>query len=132
MSWSYSCPHCRGMLNPHETIILIGEHAGRRVLVGFHPEPGNYLVHLPPGVEAEQGSRWSFFCPVCHHDLASDLAADLCAIDLRTADDSHRVFFSCIAGDHATFVVSAEGLKESHGAHADKYQASLPHLKYIL
>ena len=122
MSWSYSCPHCGGMLNPHETIILIG----------FHPEPGNYVVYLPPGVEAEMGSRWSFFCPVCHGDLASNLADNLCAVDLHTSDESHRVFFSCIAGDQATFVVSADGLKERHGTHADRYEPCLPHLKYIL
>jgi hypothetical protein len=42
MSWSYSCPHCSAGLNPDETIVLVGELGDQRILVGLHPEPGNY------------------------------------------------------------------------------------------
>ena len=53
------------MLNPDETIILLGEFEGRRMLVGFHPQPGNYQVYLPPGCDMVAGSRWQLSCPVC-------------------------------------------------------------------
>jgi len=132
MSWTYSCPHCHAMLNPDETISLVAEHGSTRVLVGFHPEPGNYKVYVPPGVAIEEGSRWTFRCPVCHHDLESELAAELCAVDLTSPRETHRVFFSRIAGVHATFVVSAEGLREVHGEDAARYDDALPHLKYVL
>jgi hypothetical protein len=120
------------MLNPHDTIMLIGVHDAQRVLVGFHPEPGNYLMYLPPGVAAEPGSQWEFFCPVCDHSLETSLSADLCEIHMHNREEEHRVFFSRTAGRQATFVVSAEGLRSRHGAHADDYEACLPHLKYVL
>ena len=48
MRWSYFCPHCDAGLNPDETIILVGEHADHRILVGLHPQPGDYQAYLPP------------------------------------------------------------------------------------
>lgn len=132
MSWTYSCPHCHAMLNPDETISLVAECESTRLLVGFHPQPGNYKVYVPPGVKIEVGSKWSFYCPVCHHDLVSELADELCAVDLTSESETHRVFFSRIAGVKATFVVSAEGLRESHGSDTERYDDALPHLKYVL
>jgi hypothetical protein len=111
MSWTYSCPRCGAMLNPDETVVLIGEHAGTRVLVGFHPEPGNYKAYMPPGAEANDGSRWEFFCPLCRASLVTELSTELCALDMLARGVAHRVYFSRTAGDHATFVVSAEGIE---------------------
>jgi hypothetical protein len=120
------------MLNPDETISLVAEHESTRLLVGFHPQPGNYKVYVPPGITIEEGSCWSFYCPVCHEDLKSELADELCAVDLTSQTETHRVFFSRVAGVHATFVVSAEGLRESHGGDTSRYDEALPHLKYVL
>ena len=125
MSWTYSCPHCHAMLNPDETIVLIARQGSERLLVGFHPKPGNYKVYMPPGVEVEEGSRWDFFCPVCQRDLVSELADELCAVDITTEHESHRVFFSRVAGTKATFVVSAEGLQGQHGKDVEKHSLDL-------
>ena len=132
MSWTYRCPHCHGMLNPENAIILIAKHRGRTFLAGFHPRPGNYEVYLPPGNEVLAGEVWSFLCPVCRQDLVTDFAKFLCAIDIHTDEESHRVFFSRIAGDQATFIVSSEGILEHHGRDVEKYSAELAQMKYLL
>ncbi len=125
MSWSYWCPHCGAGLNPDKTIILIGEYAGSRTMVGFHPQPGNYRAYLPPDVELRQGSRWSFYCPVCQRSLETEAAEGLCALDGLHERDKHRVYFSPVAGEQATFVVTAEGLIERYGRDADRHSLDL-------
>ena len=110
MRWTYSCPHCNVMLNPDETVILIGEQNDRRVLVGFHPMPGSYRAYLPPGLEVQTGVHWEFFCPLCQQNLVTEAAPDLCALDMGTQGHRHRLYFSRVAGDEATFVISAEGI----------------------
>jgi hypothetical protein len=131
MIWTYSCPHCLATLNPNETIVLRAQREGRRFLVGFHPQPGNYEVDVPVGEVMAAGTVWDFSCPVCDHSLVSDLSEGLCAIDLRLHDERHRVYFSRTAGEQATFVVSAEGLLTDHGIHTDRYLEHLVHLKYL-
>lgn len=124
MRWSYSCPHCKGILNCENSIILIGTRDEERIIIGFHPAPGNYRTSLPPGYEIETGSSWRFACPLCQESLLSDISPDLCCIEMVTKDVRHRVYFSRIAGEHATFVISAEGI-EHHGDHADRHSLEL-------
>lgn len=131
MHWTYSCPHCRGMLNPEDNVVLRAEREDHRFLAGFHPQPGNYEVELPPGEEMPKGTRWEFFCPICDHSLVSELSDDLCALDVHTGGDVHRIYFSRIAGEEATFMVSAEGLLKDYGVHTDRYLEHLVHLKYM-
>ena len=131
MRWTYSCPHCREVLNPDETVMLVAELEGRRFLTGLHPEPGNYHMHLPPNVDMPAGTRWEFSCPVCREPLTTELSQDLCALDMHMAGDSHRVYFSRVAGEQATFVVTAEGLLKDYGIHTDQYLEHLVHLKYM-
>ena len=124
MSWNYFCPHCSAGLNPDETIILIGECGGRRTLVGFHREPGDYRSYVPPEVVVVPGSRWDFACPVCQQSLASKIEGGLCAIDGLREGMRHRVYFSPVAGEQATFLVSAEGIRQ-HGKDAEKHSLDL-------
>ena len=116
MRWTYSCPHCSAMLNPDETVVLLATRGDTRLLVGFHPQPGNYEVHLPPGSEAEPGSRWDFFCPVCHARLVTEDDDQLCAVDMESRGQKHRLFFSPISGEKATFVVGDDGEREHFGS----------------
>ena len=132
MSWIYSCPSCKAVLNPHDTLVLVAHKEHLRLLIGLHPQPGNYQIFVPPGVEIESGSRWDFLCPACHYDLGTDFASDLCAVDVRTENQDHRIFFSRVAGEHATFVVGPGGLAETHGTEADTYRDAIAHMKYIL
>jgi len=131
MHWTYSCPHCDAVLNPDETIMLRADCEDRRFLIGLHPQPGNYEVDLPDGETMTPGSRWSFSCPVCEHSLVSELSEDLCALDMRSPDEAHRIYFSRVTGEQATFVISAEGMLTDHGIHTDQYLEHLVHLKYM-
>jgi hypothetical protein len=124
MRWSYSCPHCNGILNRQNSVLLVGTHGEDRIIIGFHPAPGNYKISLPPGCEIEPGSSWSFSCPLCQQSLVSDISPELCCIDMVTTGVRHRVYFSRIAGEHATFVISAEGV-ERHGDHADRHSLEM-------
>ena len=124
MRWSYSCPHCGGILNRENSIMLIGTRGEDRIIIGFHPAPGNYEISLPPGFVIEEGSCWDFFCPLCHESLISDVSEELCCIDMVTKDVRHRVYFSHTAGERATFVISAEGI-EHHGEHAGRHSLEI-------
>jgi len=132
MSWTYACPKCGAMLNPDETIVLIGDHLGRRVLVGFSPKPGDYRVHMPPGVEVKPGDVWGFYCPVCAADLKTGENEALCSIKMVVSDKPFLVLFSRIAGEKATFVVTEKGVEQQHGEHADAYLPHLVQMKYLL
>ena len=125
MSWSYSCPHCRAALNPGDAVVLVAECGKQRILVGLHPEPGNYQAHVPPGVELEPDSIWTFYCPVCRESLVTKLSERFCAIDGPYEGPKHRVYFSRVAGEQATFVVTAEGIHERHGRDVEKHALDL-------
>ena len=36
MSWSYSCPHCKGILNRNETIMLQGTCGSDEIVIGLN------------------------------------------------------------------------------------------------
>jgi hypothetical protein len=131
MRWKYSCPHCEAPLNPEERVVLKAQCGDREFLAGLHPQPGNYEVELPPGEEMAPGTRWELFCPVCEKSLVSELSEDLCALVVTSPGEPHRVYFSRIAGEEATFVVSAEGLLKDYGLHTDRYLEHLIHAKYM-
>ncbi len=130
MSWTYSCPYCDAMLNPDSTIVLVAEHGERKHLIGFHPEPGNYEIYLPPDVQLEEGVHWDFYCPVCHADLVNGELGDLAELRVRAGDREQRVFFSRIAGEHATLVLSERQVAEQHGPDAAKYTAQLMPVRF--
>lgn len=132
MRWTYSCPHCQAILNPQDAIILMARFEDQVWLVGLHPEPGKYEIYVPPHVRVNSGDRWTFLCPVCDADLKTDFADTLCAIDIHTDEEDHRIFFSRVAGDQATFVVSAEGLKSKYGKDAGSYDQETAQMKYLL
>jgi hypothetical protein len=112
-------------------VVLLAESGDRRFLAGLHPQPGNYEVELPPGEEMPPGTRWEFFCPVCERSLVSELSEDLCALVVTSPGEPRSVYFSRIAGEEATFVVSAEGLLKDYGIHTDRYLERLVHAKYM-
>jgi len=76
----------------------------------------------------EAGSSWDFSCPLCQESLVSDISPTLCCMDMVAKDVRHRVYFSRIAGERATFVISAEDI-EHHGEHAGRH--SLEILQFV-
>ena len=131
MKWTYACPHCDAVLNPADAIILRGEYCEMCILIGFRPEPGNYNLFLPPGVEIHPGERWSFFCPVCGKTMTAESDDKLCSLSVQTHETWRTVLFSRIAGEQATFVVSATRLEEQHGPDADGYLEHLAQSNFM-
>jgi hypothetical protein len=125
MSWTYHCPHCGSGLNPDVSVVLVGERAGIRCLMAFNPHPGDYHVGLPPGIELNEGERWKFSCPVCREDLGTKDAKGLCVLDGVFEEHQRRVYFSPVAGELATYVVTANGEVESFGRDAGKHSLEL-------
>lgn len=109
------------MLNPGSSIVLGAAHAGARMLIGMNPQPGKYEVYLPPKVSCEEGCKWDFFCPLCQEDLQIKEDANLCGLELVLEGENLRILFSRVAGEHATFVLHEDTLKERHGDHAERY-----------
>lgn len=132
MSWEYSCPHCKVMLNPDRSVILAMQRGSVRVLVGLHPRPGKYEVHLPPEVEVQPGSRWDFFCPACHAELVNTIDPNLCEMELRMDDGPLRILFSRVAGQHATFIMNDTVLNEKHGGDAHTFDLLWGQGKYLV
>jgi hypothetical protein len=120
------------MLNPDSTIILIGVQRAKRILIGFHPEPGNYQIHVPPETRIEHGARWDFCCPVCQEDLVTEENENLCALSLRDGHERRRVLFSRIAGEKATFVVADRRVEWQYGEHVEGYLRHFIQLKYFV
>ena len=131
MKWTYACPACGAMLNPDQSIILVGVQDDRRTLMAFHPEPGNYELHVPPHSAIVPGSRWDFLCPVCQKSLATTENENLCALDLIEGATRRRVLFSRVAGEHATLVVADEKLT-GYGEHAPTYVNYFLQRKFLL
>lgn len=131
MNSVYACPKCQSVLSPGDRIVLVGSRGSDRVLVSFHPQPGNYDVWLPPGVEVQQGDVWTFFCPLCCSDLTSPDNDKLCALELLTNDLPRQVLFSRVAGERATFIVNPTTIEYRHGTDAERYVEQEMQLKYI-
>lgn len=132
MNWSYGCPKCGARLNPRKVIVLIGTKDDADMLVGFHPEPGNYEVFLPPGVEKIRGDEWQFFCPVCRANLQSEENDKLCTVNLFDGEETREVLFSRVAGEEVTFVVADRRVEQKFGEHAENYARHLIQMKYLL
>jgi len=130
MRWKYSCPRCHGHLNPDDTVVLVAENDGRRILMGLHPEPGVYSLYSPEDFQIREGSHWLLRCPLCHADLVSDVSENLAHLDLEAGDEVHRVYFSRVAGERATFIINAEGLMQDYGIHTDHYLENLVHRSF--
>ena len=67
---------------------------------------------------------WDFSCPVCNRSLIAEIAPELCALDMNVQGVRHRLYFSRTAGEQATFVITAEGVK-SHGRDAEQHSLEM-------
>jgi hypothetical protein len=132
MAWTYSCPLCESVVNPDETVILLGALHDTSILMGFHPRPGNYTVYLPPGCDLRRGDRWELYCPVCRQSIASDAHENLAELLIWQGDVRRKVMFSRKVGERATYVVADEAtvvVEEQHGEHAKNYEKTIPRFK---
>ena len=131
MHWTYSCPHCDAALNPEVSIVLRAEHEDTEVSGGSAPATGQLrgrccrrrdhaAGHPGSSVARSAITLWS----------PSSQTSSAPSICVRTVNATGS-FFSRIAGEEATFVVSAEGMLTDHGVHTDKYLEHMVHRKYM-
>ena len=119
MKRSYVCPHCGGTLNPNVKIVLRAEHQGRRELILFSPQPGNYDVTIPETLQLRTKDRVRLSCPICAADLTSKRDENMAEIHFRTdpSGTEGTVVFSRTYGRHETYFVTSEEVKK-FGEHA--------------
>jgi hypothetical protein len=118
----YKCPECKTVLNPERAVILAAKRDDQRLLVGFHPEPGNYELYVPPGTTFQAGDKWEFFCPVCTCKLTTTEDENLCGLEQEAGNgETRKVYFSRIAGEKATYVICGQKLEAKHGKDAAHY-----------
>lgn len=129
MSWTYSCPYCQNVVNPDETVILIAGRSDVRILIGFHPQPGNYTIYLPPGCDLRAGDRWDFFCPVCQENLQSEEHENLCSLVVWQGAARRRILFSRVVGERATYITLDSNVEQKLGEHAGRYEQTLPRFR---
>jgi hypothetical protein len=119
MKRNYHCPKCYGILNPNVKIILRTECGGRRALLLFSPQPGNYDVTAPESFRLKKGDEVRFSCPLCARDLTSRRDRSMAEINFATpGGHAGRVVFSRVYGHHETYFVTKEEVR-SYGRHAD-------------
>jgi hypothetical protein len=115
MKRTYTCPACKGVLNPENAIILRASDEGRQMLLGLHPEPGNYELFIPDGSELPPGSTWRMSCPLCDATLRLGASGRLCLVHMEEGGEAKEVWFSPAAGQRLTFVVNVDGEVEHFG-----------------
>ncbi len=116
----YLCPHCGGNLNPNVKIVLRAEYEGRRGLILFSPQPGNYDAILPEDFHLKRKAMVRFSCPICTKDLTSNRDRTMAEIHYTAPNGTEgRVVFSRVFGHHATYFITDEEVK-SYGEHRDQ------------
>lgn len=109
MKNTYSCPRCKGVLNPGTKIVLVLKCRRKQGLILFSPQPGNFQYTCDKDVQdcLQPGTAVTFQCPVCAGDLTSSRNGKFAYLHLVTPGQKHkRVEFSRVFGQHATFVIS--------------------------
>lgn len=111
MARIYSCPHCDGVLNPGNRIILRGQHKASRGLILMSPKPGDYDAVVPEGFQVKPKDVVEFACPLCGHDLTSARDPKFAEVAFQKGEKKGLVAFSKVYGKHSTYFVSEKKVK---------------------
>lgn len=118
----YLCPHCKGILNAKDDIILSAENSkGEKGLLLLHPDIGNYSSSKSKDFHIDKGDKLSLFCSICHSNLDSKKHENFAQIQLLDADHQEStVIFSKIYGEKVTHKVDNSNVL-SYGEHCKRY-----------
>ena len=94
----------------------------RSGLILLSPKVGDYTSLLHSAFKTINGDELDFFCPLCHSSLvALDVSEKLVRIIMIDENsEKHELFFSGVAGEHCTFVISDKKFEE-FGNDSEKY-----------
>ena len=123
MAVDYLCKMCKGHLKVKTSIILAASkmNSSLRGLVLLDPELGNYTTTTHPPFSIEEGSEYTYTCPICHSQLNSAKYNHLVRIIMVDENGKNfDVYFSGIGGEKCTFKIGNDNI-EITGPDAGRY-----------
>lgn len=123
MKVTYLCPHCRGVINAENNIILSAKSAEDKIgLVLLHEEIGNYTVSLSSSLTIKEGEIVDFYCPICHESLNTKKGDSLAKyIRLEDDVDESYIVISRAYGERITFKVDKNKHIKTYGESISRY-----------
>lgn len=122
MTTDYLCPHCKGHLLLDNHLILTVKHENQTgMMLLLNPEIGNYQTMHHKSHVIEEGQKFDFYCPICHHKLLSDLNENLVMVLMKDEKDkTFELHFSRIAGQKSTYKIMGKEV-QTFGIDAPHY-----------
>jgi hypothetical protein len=123
MKVTYLCPHCRGVINAENSIILSAKTKTKKVgLVLLHEEIGNYSSILSDSLTIKKGEVVDVFCPICHESLNIP-DKDFLAKFIRIDDSCNEcyIIISRKYGENITFKVDNNKHIETYGEKLSRF-----------
>ena len=71
MGRSYFCPHCMKLLNPGTKVIFLVDTEAGCDLMLLSPTLGDYTAVYARSVQFEEGTLYTFRCPVCRSKVGA-------------------------------------------------------------
>lgn len=126
MKENYLCPKCNAHLRVGDNVVfyVISKKSNNRGLIMLNPNLGDYSITSHPEVQFEAGEYVEFYCPVCHANLAAS-AINSNLVKVIMVDElsgvKSDVYFSKVAGEKSTFIITDNKVIEKYGEDAHLY-----------
>lgn len=119
----FICPICRGHLRIGDDLIFsLKKKNNKKGLIILSPELGNYTYRKHDDLELEKGEELTFFCPICHANLTSDVDKNLVKVTMvDEKGERYEILFSDIVGEESTYKVKGKEVFKT-GSDAERYQ----------
>ncbi|MEN8224702.1 MAG: hypothetical protein ABFS05_05005 [Bacteroidota bacterium] len=124
MKVAYLCPHCRGVINADNNVILSAKSVktNKIGLVLLHEEIGNYSVRLSSSLTVEPGEIVDFYCPICHESLNTNKGDSLAKfLRLENDIDESYIVISRAYGEKITFKVDKNKEIKTYGESISRF-----------
>jgi hypothetical protein len=110
------------LLNPGTKVIFLVDTEAGCDLMLLSPTLGDYTAVYARSVQFEEGTLYTFRCPVCRANLTSSVDDKL--VEILTSDGDEppvEVRFSRVYGEEATFLRQDDGVAR-FGEHSGRYE----------
>ena len=124
MNNNFLCPYCKGHLKVNEQIVFsTSTQNGKSGLTCLSPQIGNYAIVHHPSFEINKGELVSFYCPICHSNLTSNLTDRLVKVMMvNDSKEEFTVLFSGVLGEKCTYTLSqTQNEVMSYGVDSSNY-----------
>lgn len=123
MNNDWICPICKGHINVDKNLIFsVKKGDNHKGLVILSTELGNFSVKTHEKFTFKDGEDGTFYCPICHANLTSDVDEHLLrVIMVDEKGEQSEIFISDICGEKSTYQIKDKKVKRL-GKDAEKYQ----------